>query len=298
MAPTIARKNGKRYVLNSKRFFKPFILTPDQDENGEMALAAAVGATAFSPVTVTQEGPEHIYAFGMSSRRFRNFGDFGMTCMLTDSGTGKQLMNRVVHANTIFGTPEYPAVLAQKYFLNEQRGFTCHLENLFAYAQADVRPAFYGRRIYSTAADSGPIANKVKELQEKSIGTFPYFLTTTEDIELTDGETNTYFFPAEGDSYVEIFKIAAVAYDTDNAQPNMDGSFDFIIRDAETRRQLHSGNLTDENALGTGETPYILPESLLILPKQRIELVITNTTPNDHAASVYITLHGRKIYVS
>lgn len=299
MIPAIIKDDyGQKWINKSKKFFKPFFLTPDQDEDdGILTLAAQIGATAYSPVTVTQEGPEDIYAFIMASDRFRAFGDHACLVDIIDDATGKHLMNRPVHANTIFGTPEFPAVLSEYYYLNEHRAFTIQLQNLVN-AQNNIRAMFDSKRIYTTAAESGYVNERVAELMERSVGTMPYFLTPDTDVELAAGATQTFRFPSDADSYIEIFKMAFVGYDTDDPAPNLNGRLEFTIRDAETKRDLHTGTLTDETAMGTGETPFVFPESLLILPRQQTEIVITNQTPAAHAAEFYITMIGRKIYVT
>lgn len=287
---------GKLNIDSVKLAYKPFFLTPDNDTDGILSLAAVAGDTERSPATVSQEGPEQIYALIMDTDRFQAFEDFGVLVTITDSGSGKDLMNRAVHANTIFGTAEFPMVLPEKMFLNMKRSLTVSVQNIYAYEQ-DVRVIFDGRRIYTTRADSSMVNNKVAALMNRSVGTMPYFLTTEEDIELAGDASNTFYFPTEADGWFQCFKIAAVAYDTDDDKPNMHGEFNIVIHDGEDRKQLHTGTLSDALVTGTGQTPFILPESWLIEPNKRISVEVTNTTPNSHAATIYMTLIGRKIYV-
>ncbi len=280
---------------DTKQFVQPFFLTPDAP-NQTMALAAAAAAQAHAPMTVTQEGPFEGYALVMQSTRFTQIGDHDMTVMITDSGSRKQLMNRMVHANTIFGTPQFPMVLPERLFLHENRSLRIQLQNIGANAQ-NVRPVIVGRRLYATSAAAGTLDDFIKKLLERSQVTTPYFLTTEEDIdELTVAAGATSFFlPMDADAYFECFKITAVAYDT--TLGTLTGTFDLIIRDAETRRELETGNMSNQLVVGTGLQPFILPESWVIRPKQRIEIQVTNTTATGNNIDVFFTLIGRKIYV-
>jgi len=296
MIPTILKDaDGNLCVNDAKQFVKPFSLTPDAP-NASLALAAAVAAQASAPMTITQEGPFEGYSLIAQSTRFTAVGDHECTCMITDNGSRKQLMNRECHANTIFGTPNFPMVLPQRMFLHENRSLRIRFQNIFANANA-VRSVIHGRRWYPTSAASGYIDEEVRKLLERSQLATPYFLTTEgviDELTVAAGATS-YFLPSDADSYFECFKMAAVAYDT--TTNTITGTFDIIFRDAETRRELETGLLSNQLCIGTGLTPFILAESWLIRPKQRVEVQITNTTASGNNIDVYLTFIGRKIYV-
>ena len=296
MIRTILEADDGSLRLNDvKTYVRPFWLTPDAP-NQALALAAVVGATAYAPITVTQEGPFQGYSLLMQSDLFTAAGDHSCTAMITDSGSRKRLMNRPCHCNTVFGSSNFPMVLSERLYMHENRSLTIQLQNLFAVANT-VRPVIAGRRVYSTSAASGVLDDFIADLGERSQTTTPYFLTTTDDIAaltIAAGQTS-YFFQTDADGYMEVFKIAAVAYD--HTLGTLTGSFDWTIRDGETRRELMSGNMSDQLGMGDGLQPFILPESWLIRPKMRIEIQITNTTASTNALDAYITLIGRKIYV-
>jgi len=288
----------KEYSLNSKKlFYRPFTLRPDRDStDGTLSLSATAGATDHSPMNVSQEGPVQIYSFVASSDRFDAYNDYGILVEIKDAGSGKSLMSSPVHMNTIFGTPEFPMVLPEMFYLNQRRSLTVTIENIFAYEQ-DVDIALQGRRIYPTSAHNAAVNKHVSDLAQRSIGSMPYFLTTSETLTLSAGTTNTYSFPSEADAYFEAFGIAAVAYDNDNSNPNMDGDFECKLYDGETERKLHTGKIKLSTNFGTGQRKYVFPESFLVQPNKNIRMEITNTTPNSHETTIYITFIGRKLYV-
>ena len=151
--------------------------------------------------------------------------------------------------------------------------------------------------MYASSARAGQLDKFIMDISERSEVTTNYFLTTTEDVDAQTVAAGavSFFLPVDADGYFEGFKIAAVAYDA--TLGTMTGTFDFIMRDAETRRELETGNLSNLLGTGTGLLPFICPESWLIRPKQRVEIQITNTTPTGNPIDVYFTLIGRKIYV-
>lgn len=296
MIKTILPSQDGRLRLNDvKTFVRPFWLTPDAP-NQALALAAVAGAQTSAPMTVSQEGPFQGFSLVCQSTRFDLVADHEFLVMIQDAGARKQLMNRACHANTIFGTPQFPMVLPERFFLHENRSLHVRMQNIFANANA-IRFVIPGRRIYATSAASGVLDDFILDLSERSQVTTPYFLTTSADINnltVAAGATS-YVFPVDADGYFEIFKISAVAYDA--TLGTMTGTFDFILRDAETRRELETGNLSNGLALGTGLQPNILPESWLVSPRMQLEIVVTNTTATGNPLDAYITLIGRKIYV-
>ena len=287
------------YKLNAvKLFVRPFWLTPAAPANNGMALIGAAGAAAFAPFIVTQEGPFQGYSLVMESDRFTAVGDHEALVQITDSASRKNLSNRLIHANCIFGTPQLPLVLPERWFMHENSAITINLQNLFANANV-LRPTVIGRRIYQTSAAAGVVDDLVADMVERATITNNYVMTTTEDITaLAAGVWTPYRFPVDADAFFEIFKATCVCYEINPlGAPTMTGTFDFILRDAETRRQLMSGNMSNLLALGTGQLPAILPESWVISPKSIVEIEILNTTPSGNPISVYLAFLGRKIYI-
>lgn len=297
MIPTVIKTRSKRLFINGiKKFVRPFDLTPDSP-NQTMQVAALANDQDFQPMTVTQEGPFQGYEFVEQSDRFEAVGDHEHTIEITDSGSKKRLSNEPQHANNVTGTPEFPMVLPERLFLHEQRSLTIRVQNIFNRAN-DIRFKIHGRRVYQSSAASGDLDDLIDDLIRRSTVTISFFLTTTDGVveALTVAEgARPVFFQTDADGYFEVFKMTAIAYDTVTQLAN--GTFDFIIRDAETRRELESGPMSDQLSWGTGLQPHILCESWLIRPKMRIEMEITNTTPTGNPIDVYLTMVGRKIYV-
>lgn len=290
----IPSKDGTVNINGLKMFVRPFWLTPDAP-NQTLNLAAVVGAPAYAPLTIGQEGPFEGQSFICESTRFTAVGDHEFLVMLEDTGTRKQLSNRMLHANTIFGTPGLPLVLPEYLFLHERRSLTVRMQNIFANANA-VRFCIAGTRVYTSSASSARLNKWVNDrLESAQVSSF-YCLTTTDDVDnltVAAGATS-YFFPGDADGYFECYRMNAVAYDA--TLGTMTGTFDFILLDAETGRQLSSGNLSNLMATGNAMLPHVLPEAPLWRPTQRIEIRITNTTPTGNPIDVYFTMIGRKVY--
>lgn len=289
----VPQKDGTFITNKLKSFVRPFFLTPDSP-NQEMALAGGVGQQATQPISISQEGPFQALSLLMQSDNFTATGDHLCTVMITDAGSRRQLMNRPIHANTIFGTPEFPMVLSERLLLHEERSLVIRLQNLGVGAN-DVRPVLAGRRIYQSSANIGDLDEWVIKNLKRTEVTMPYFLTTQNEIEdLAHNTPTTFIFPSASDSFMEVFAITGIAYDVVAGTPT--GTFDIIFRDAKTRREIESGPMSDALVVGTGLQPFRLPESWVIEPRQNIEIELTNTTASTEDIDVYLTLIGRKVY--
>ena len=278
-----------------KQYIRPFHLLPDAPNN-ELALAGAIGATVSNPMTVTQEGPFEGFSFQCMSDAFTALGDHRCTVMIIDNGSRKQFMNRPVHLNTISGTPHFPALFEEHIYLDENRSLRIEFQNLFAVAN-NIRPCIAGRRYYPTSAASAAMNKATAKAQYRAEVCAPYFLTTEEDqTAIAVGGQNSAFFLTDPDAYFDVYSLNAVAYD--DATGLLTGTFDFELYDATSGRRLVNGQvgLSNQLAAGNGLQPYKLPESWVLEPRQRIEMVFTNTLPANNI-SVYFTLVGKKIYV-
>lgn len=290
------------YKLNAiKIFVRSFWLSPAPPDDNGIALGAVAGASRFSPLVVTQEGPFQGYSLVMKSDRFDAVGDHECLVQLTDSGSRKQLSNRPVHANTIFGTAGLPFVIPERWFMHENSAITVTLQNLFANANI-LRPFVVGRRIYQTSASAGVVDDLVADMVERATITSNYVMTTTDDIvNLAAGVATPYRFPVDADAFFEIFKICAVIYENHPVgPPTRTGQIRIELLDSESGRRLSPGmtqNIPDAVAFGNGQLPFILPESWVISPKTIVNMNVVNTTPSGNPVTCFLSFIGRKIYV-
>ncbi len=68
-------------------------------------------------------------------------------CTLTDSGSGRSLMDNAVHIDSLFGTAQFPQIWPIPKILDPNSTFSATLQNLVATAR-HVRLAFHGYKVF------------------------------------------------------------------------------------------------------------------------------------------------------
>ena len=300
---TVEKNNLGQLEINAvKHFVRPFWLLPTSTAAGgastnTMALAAVPAATAVAPCNVGQEGPFEGHSLICQSTRFTAVGDHEFTIRIEDRGYRRDLMNREVHANTILGTSGFPGVLPEYLFLDRTGSMLVSLQGLGFGVLNAVRFAMPGCRYYASSDDNKAIGGLIGDLQARKSASCPYYLTTDQQITaLAAGATQSFQMSVGDDGYFDAYDIRAVWYDTTLGAGNMNaGTFDWNLKDAETRRQLMTGNLSNQLGIGNAMTPFKLPGSLLNRPTQRLEVEIVNTHANP--LTIYFTIAGRKYFI-
>jgi hypothetical protein len=299
------RKNkltGELELNRVKKFARPFFLLPTSTAAGgattnTMTLAAVAASTAIAPMNVGQEGPFEGYSLLCQSTRFTAVGDHEFTVRLEDRGYNRALMNREIHGNCLFGTSAFPSVLHEYLFLDRTASLLVSLQAMnFAIANA-VRPVFAGNRLYAGSDDAGELKDLIGDLQKRKSASCPFWLTTDQQITAQPaGTTRSYLMSVGSDGYFDAYDICAVWYDTTLGAGNMNaGTFDWNLKDAETKRQLMTGNLSNQLGIGNAMTPFCFPNSLLNAPTQQLELEIISTHANP--LTIYFCLVGRKYFI-
>ena len=280
---------------DAKRFIRPFVLTPDAPNNNGMAINPAVGASITAPSSITQEGPFEGFHLIADSTTFRAVGDHQCTVMMRDMGSQKYLMNRVVHANTVFGTSQFPCLLKEFMFLEEERSISWTFQNLFPVAN-NIQPIISGRRFYQSSAGNAPLNAYITKRKLRYIKTTPFFLTTNLPLVIAAGQTVPFQMTVDPDGAFDGYAFSAVWYDTTLGAGFLNtGTFTWELRDSESRRSLMTGRMNEQLALGDGRLPFQLPESIYVMPNMRLELEVTNTHPNPLSNS--FTILGKKFYL-
>lgn len=297
MIPSIVKGVDGSFFINKVAYYvRPFWLTPNTP-NSVMPLAAIVDDQASAPMSINTDGPFEAQSLVCQSNLFTAGGDHQFTVMISKPGYDQTLMNRPVHANTIFGTPQFPFVLPMPLFLLEEESLQIRLQNIIGNLNAIVRPVMHGTRYFRVASRSKALKELIEERELMNAVGAPFFLTTSEAISgltIAAGDVNKpYEFLTEPDMHFEAFKMTAVALDT--VAGTLTGTFDFNLFDSDTGRQLSTDPLSSVLAIGDAQQPMIFGTPWLIKPNQRIKLEVTNTTPTGNAINIYITLIGRNI---
>jgi hypothetical protein len=113
-------------------------------------LPLAVSATATQPIAIQSDSHflvEFITGVVTDTTNATFIANVPELALITDSGSGRQFMDRPIHWNNVFGTAQLPSVLPFPKIINAGSTVTVQLTNLEATAR-NVRIAFLGFKVF------------------------------------------------------------------------------------------------------------------------------------------------------
>lgn len=151
MIGAAARQNNPEQVDEIRRDFYVY-----GSQAGTTAIPLAPGASANSIINIeadsdfilqkfTYEADESGVAFTDSTRPLPN-----VNVLLTDSGSGRQLMQNPTPIPSIFGTGELPFILSNPRFFSRNTTIQVAYTNFDVAASYVIRLSFIGYKIYGT----------------------------------------------------------------------------------------------------------------------------------------------------
>lgn len=296
---TFARDRFNKLILNPRKLdTQSFWLVPDAPNNPVVVAAAATSA----PITFTagQDGPfEGLF---LSHHRRASIGlaeSFqDMWVDIRDEGSGRSLMNRVIHIDTLMGKTINaaagrmgigPHYMAESLFLHASQALTMRFQNSAAggAASLDVFPVVHGTRFYSYANPSKSMAVAVEKRAGRNRISTPFWLTTDTDVLALAAATQAnYQLTVVADGHFEWWKTSYVS----------DQDFMLTIFDQRNGRAFSNGAVHCRAGMGTASFPAILPEHTVLKANSRLTFQVLNLAPAA-TLTAYITLAGRRIYV-
>lgn len=291
--------NGQTWLNPQRRHVMGCLLVPASAAN-PVAVPAKSGANAGQSIPVIFEGAQNsvseIYAL-MAEHGSTDAADVQarLSCFLNTSGN-RQLMNRDVLVNHVFGSNLRPLPLRETIVLESQQNFKASFLNNSTSGTSSLRTALKALRIEASdetaaLARDFAIANRVRKSFFQ-----PYWLTSDLAISLAAGAAKTFFFTNTRDQWLILRYIIASTVLT-GATPAGDTQeeFAFTIYDAGTRRRLSNQPVTKNTATGNAGLPWVLPQPMMVPPNTQITVEFTSLlTAGD--LEVFFTFHGVSKY--
>lgn len=204
-------------------------------------------------------------------------------------GDTRLLMNRPIHVRNLFGTAQLPALLREPLFIPSQA------ELQFApsgqSAASTLRPYLSGLQYYTWAPafrefpeEKARMVALVKKWMERRKYVWPFWLTTDENVVLSNGETASFDARIGDEGHFEIFTLVAVST----------GEFALQVTEVQSGQNLMNGRVTQTAGLGTAQFPLIFPTQYMIPAGLRLRLTIENLAGVEN--TINIAFVGRKIY--
>jgi len=300
---TFARNEQGKLILNPRKLDVQFFqLVPDTQLTAPLPPAAPVavasGATT-GPIlfTVSQDGPFEGFYLSHYRRDTATLAEAFQGCWVDiyDEGAKKNLVNRPIHIDCIFGKTIAaptgsvgigPHLLAESLFVNPQRALVMRFQNAVGLGQ-DIFPVVHGTRYYSYANPSKSLSVAVEQRAARARISSPYWFKTDVDIAAQVAATVAdYPLTITADGHFEWWKTTYVS----------DQDFMLNIVDRRNGRAFCNAPVYCRAGIGTASFPYILPEHTLLQANSQLKLTVYNMAAAA-PLNADITLCGRRIYV-
>lgn len=213
-------------------------------------------------------------------------------CTIRDMAWRRQLMNRDVPAQHIFGSAQRPSFLKESLLLEFDQTLLLQFSNYNTSVVSSFQFLTEGRKWQYEALKRTNVAAYIAGLRQRKRILQPYWLTLDNGlVQVAPSTTATLFFTCTGDITLVLFNLMATGLTAAGATLD----FRFKLFDAKTNRELQVGLITAHDATGTSENPFILPAPLIVEPRTQIKMQVTNP---DAVNTLFLTttFHGVAAY--
>ncbi len=279
IVPTLIKdKDGKLTSNPAMDYIQPYFLTLD-DPNNPIVLTA--NQTRYGLLaTARHTGPIEI------AKQVYQATSTNFTVVIKHPGLNTDLMNREIHAETIFGVGQRAFVYPESLVLNAIQALEMTLRDLSG-NENTIRLIFPGSKYYQYQAFP-ELGERFRQWASNRPLTYPYFLTTRDAVSLVNQSEQSFELPVFDDADFEIMKITC----------RSTGTFTWNLEDIQSGRAMSNSSLPS-TLIGTGEYPTIMRpiENFLIRRSMGLTLKITDTSGATAQSPnvVWFTLSGRKI---
>lgn len=301
MLPTwVTAPNGAVFINDYKKYVKGVMLVPPEAQNPVVTPAAVVPNAGRSPSVIIEGGEDCVseaYSLiGAHDAATDPAVAARLALTITDRSYRRQLMNRAILANHIFGTPLNPFFVDTSLWFEGQQDFVLQFFNPSTVGDSTFRLQWEARKFQAGALTKDDVTERIKELRREKTFVNPFWLTSNDPIVLPASSRRPAFFTNSRDYFLILTKIMCQVITTGVAGDTQE-FISFRLFDAKTDRPLQNQPVTLNTGTGTAAFPYVLPVPLYVEPVQSIRAEFTNLI-TDAPTEVFFTFHGVGLYVS
>jgi len=210
---------------------------------------------------------------------------------LFDAQKQRYLSNRPVHFQTIAAIVDRAFRLPEPYLFNVGDGLrtlNVGVKKLDSGAFT-LNLAMLGRRYYHVEAPPR-VAEKFDQVIGGKERAHTYFLTYKEvqgdgtPPTLAPAASATWHFKADDDADSDLMKLMV---------PAGTGDFTFVLREADTNRQLSNGRISRQMGWGNAEFPFYFADTYLLGRSK--ELLFEVTSEDSSSIQIFATIAGRRL---
>jgi hypothetical protein len=306
MTPTwVTDQKGNVYVNDMLRYIKGGLLVPPAAHN-PLTIAAAPAPGAFTqsdPVIFEggEDGVTEIYSFvGAYDAATPADAQNRTTVRIRDVAYRRQLMNRPIILNHVFGTNLQPFFLTESILLEGQQTMEFAFFNNSVAGNAIYRMALESRKLQASALANEVTTDEIGLLRQRKTFLNPYWLTNDRQhpyplVIPAGGQLNVTFKTTR--DYFLILQYIMCQAVTTGVAGDVQELISFTIRDPRTGRPLSNQPITLNNGAGTSQFPFVLPTALMVDPITSIDVTFNNLV-TDQPTEVWFCFFGTGIFVA
>lgn len=218
-----------------------------------------------------------------------------MTVEITDTAWQRNLMNRDVICNHVFGSNRKPLFLRENVLLETNQTLLYRFYNNSTAGTGSLGFSLEGRKWQAEAMKRKAVADYIAHLRKRKIWCQPYWLTLDDGIvTLTASGSLTKFLTCTGDLTLVLFYMYGQVI-TSGVAGDTQEKISIELRDENSGRSMQNQAFTLNTGTGTPENPFIFPSPWIIMPQTQIKADFTNLI-TDATSDVALTMHGVAIY--
>jgi hypothetical protein len=290
MVPILVSKDGKMYLNDIKRYAKGTILVPTL---ANRTITMAAGAYS-APIPL--EGPIDAVNEIMSLMAYpatANNADVTarMAVLITDEAYRRQLMNREILCNQVFGNGLRPFRLMESVAVEGQQVVTFQFHNVSLAGGGAISFSAEAQGVQGFGLGYDEIKKWINIQRQRKAFLSPYWLTSDAAVSLLATQTKEFFFTNTSDKWLLLGYVMAQVITQGSLGDEAPEFFEFEIYDAKTQRKLMNQPITMNTGTGTAQFPFRLDDPLLVEPSTQLRVRMTSLITNA-AMEVFLTFHG------
>ncbi len=218
-----------------------------------------------------------------------------MTVEITDTAWQRNLMNRDVICNHVFGDNRKPLFLRESILLETNQTLLYRFYNKSSAGPGSFGFSCEARKWQAEAMKRKSVADFIADLRERKIWCQPYWLTLNDgSVSVPANSSATTFLTCTGDITLVLFYMYGQVITT-GVSGNTQEKIQIELNDENSGRAMQNQPFTLNTGTGTPANPFILPTPWYLMPQTQIKAKFTNLI-TDAASEVFLTLHGVAIY--
>lgn len=289
-------KQDRVWLNPQRKYVNSCVVVPDT-AYASVTTAAKVGTTPGQSAPIIFEGAQNSVTeleatVGEHLSTDNSDVQARLSVLLDDIAYRRQLMNRDILSQHVFGNQLRPIPLKETILLESQQNIRAYFLNNSTAGISHFRPSFRALKVEASEVTKELCTQIANQARIRKSFLHPFWFTTDAPVSVPLSSTKTAFLTNTRDKDLVAFYVMMSVITTGVAGDTQE-KVSFEIYDAGTQRPWQNQPVTMNCGAGVGSTfgnlPYVLPQPGVIPANQQLRVDFTNLL-TDAAVEVFFTL--------